>query len=72
MKKTTVKILSVAILVCFQGCEKPEPEIINNPPTARISVSITEGDGPLLVNFNGSLSTPPVIQSSIMRLAILR
>ena len=59
MKKTAVKILCVATLVCFQGCENPEPEIINNPPTARITVSITEGDAPLQVDFNSSLSTDP-------------
>jgi PKD repeat protein len=41
------------------ACKEKAPEYINQPPTARIKASVTKGNRPLEVEFDGSLSSDP-------------
>lgn len=59
MKSIPVLLFIATGIVLFTGCDEKEPKYINQKPTAKIAASPLDGDSPLTVSFDASLSTDP-------------
>ena len=61
MKKLLFFLLLIALYFLSSGCDRRgnEPEPVNRDPIAKIVASVTEGEKPLKVEFDASLSSDP-------------
>ena len=58
MNRTSILLCGTLMILYLSGCERT-PVYVNQPPTAMILASPTEGDRPLRVDFDATLSSDP-------------